>query len=158
MIVCRRFETREAVTNRCEAQQNLSFHDGNYWQGMWFLGKPFLVQKDKEQRTCVRCSWLVPSPGTSPTLTKLLVERVEGQDARFGIGARTGWVDANHTVFLSAEGADTSLVDRQRNCQSDVSNVDATSDRARTSRELIARLSTAGRVTVVGQNGVNQAS
>ena len=46
---------------------------------------------------------------------KLLVERVEGQDARFGVGASAGWVDANHCIFLSAEGTDASLVDRERN-------------------------------------------
>ena len=45
----------------------------------------------------------------------LLVERVESQDARFGVGASAGWVDANHCIFLSAESADAGLVDRKRN-------------------------------------------
>ena len=93
------------------------------------------VENKKSSELAFAAPGLYPPPSTSPTLTKLLVERVEGQDARFGVGARTGWVDANHTVFLSAERANTSLVDGDRNCQGDVSNVDATSNRSGTSRE-----------------------
>ena len=52
---------------------------------------------------------LYPPPGTSP-ITRLLVERVEGQDGRFSVRARTQWVDANHAIFLGAEGANTGLV------------------------------------------------
>jgi hypothetical protein len=41
---------------------------------------------------------------------QLLVKRVENQDARFGAGARSSRIDANHSIFLGAESANTGLV------------------------------------------------
>src|SRR5258708_26629098 len=55
----------------------------------------------------------------------LLVERVEGQNARFGGGADAGWVDANDRIFLSAESANAGLVNRKRHGHGDVAYVDA---------------------------------
>src|SRR5580765_3685869 len=109
----------------------------------------FSDKKTKEQRTCVRCSWLVPSPRYFAKL-QLLVERVESQDARFGVGALSSRVHANHCLFLSAEAANTGLVDGDRRRLDGVANVDATSHRACTGREHVAALSAAARVTVVG--------
>lgn len=45
----------------------------------------------------------------------LLVQRVKGQDARFGVGANAQRVDANHRVLLGAKAADPGLVDCVRN-------------------------------------------
>src|ERR1051325_10690131 len=66
---------------------------------------------------------LYPPPGTLPNL-KLLVERVERQDARFGGRAHARWVDANHGIFLSTEAANTSLVHRQRPRQNRITGSD----------------------------------
>ena len=74
---------------------------------------------------------------------ELLVERVEDQDACFGVGASAGWVDANHCIFLSAEGADAGLVDRKRRGLDRVANEDATHRRASTGRERVAALAAA---------------
>ena len=93
---------------------------------------------------------LYPPPGTCRI--ELLVERVERQDARFGVRALTSWVDANHTVFLSAESTDTSGVDRQRSRRSRVTDIDATSSRSSSGNKRVTALTTASRVTVVGQN------
>src|SRR5665811_2453441 len=98
-----------------------------------------------------------PPPGTRQTET-LLVERVEGQDARFGVGAHAGRVDANHCIFLSAESANARLVNRERNRLRRITYVDATHNRAGTRGERVAALAAARRVTVVGEHGVNQAS
>src|SRR5215831_17417060 len=68
---------------------------------------------------------LYPPPSTCRT--ELLVERVESEDSRFGVRALSGWVDANHTVFFSAESTDTSGVDRQRSRRGGVADRDATS-------------------------------
>ena len=89
---------------------------------------------------------------------ELLVERVEAEDARLGGRALSRRVDANDRIFLSAERADTSLVDGQRSRQNGVANVHATSLRTTRSAERIAALAAARRVAVVGQHGVNQAS
>ena len=81
----------------------------------------------------------------------LLVERVERQDARFGVAARTSRVDANDRIFLSAERADTSLVDRDRHSQGSVSNVQASRYRTGTRSKQVAALAAASRVAVVRQ-------
>src|SRR5579862_6026816 len=91
-------------------------------------------------------------------ISLLLVQRVESANARFGVGARTGRVDANHCIFLGAERADTSLVDRERYRKNRVADVEGAHHRSSTSRELVTGLAAASRVAVVGQDGVNQAS
>src|SRR5580765_4468441 len=88
---------------------------------------------------------------------KLLIERVEGQNARFGVGASASWVDANHCIFLSAEGADAGLVDRKRSGEDCVASEDATHRRASTGGERVSALTAARRVAVVREHGVNQA-
>src|SRR5215475_10336636 len=120
------------------------------------MQKKYSRKKQKSSELSFAAPGLYPPPGTSPNCC-LLVERVEGQDARFGVGADASRVDANHCIFLSAEGANTGLVDRDRNRDNCVTNVNATSNRASTSREQVAALSAAGRVAVVRQNCVNQA-
>src|SRR5450432_3353675 len=100
----------------------------------------------KKQRAASRSSlpWIaLPSPGRART--SLLVERVESQSARFGVGANARWVDANHCIFLSAEAANAGLVDRKRHRHSDVAYVDAGDCSARTSRELVTALTAASR-------------
>src|SRR5215475_11468617 len=88
----------------------------------------------------------------------LLVQRIERQDARFGVRALSGGVDTNDGVFFSAEAADTGLVDRDRGCLNGIANVDVVHRGSRTGREHVAGLSTASGVAVVRQHGVKQAS
>lgn len=72
----------------------------------------------------------------------LLIQPVESADAYFRVGACTGQVYANHTVFFSTEGTDPSLVDRDRNCQNREAYVDATSHGGNAAGEPAARFST----------------
>ena len=80
-----------------------------------------LRKKQKSSERAFAAPGLYPPPGTSPNCC-LLVERVERQDARFGVGANAGRVDANHCIFLSAETANAGLVDRERNRLDRVAN------------------------------------
>jgi hypothetical protein len=109
---------------------------GNYFKvRIGRFDAPKNSRKTKKQRTRVRCSLAYQfRRGTSPK-GYLLVERVEGQNACFRVGANASRVNPNDGVFLGAEGADTGLVDRDRNCHYGVTNVNATGDRAGTSRE-----------------------
>src|SRR5215467_10524087 len=117
--------------------------------------KPFLNAMQKSKRSSelsFAAPGLYPPPGTCQT--ELLVERVEGQDARFGVRALSGCVDTNNRVFLSAEATNTGLVDRDRRSLNHVANVDAVHCGSGTSHEHVARLSAASRVAVVRQHGV----
>src|ERR1035438_6264990 len=58
--------------------------------------------------------------------TVLLVQRVEGQNRRFGVRAGARGIDANHCIFLGAECANTGLVDRKRSRHNRITGVDAT--------------------------------
>ena len=51
---------------------------------------------------------------TATVVAALLIERAEGQDARFRVGASAGRVDTNHSIFFRAERADTGRVDGER--------------------------------------------
>src|SRR5580658_406926 len=109
------------------------------------------AEKKKGQRAWKLAALnFVLSPST--LLDQLLVERVEGHNARFGNRADAGRVDANHCIFLSAETANTSLVDGVRNALHGVASIHTGDDRARARGELIAALTTVSGVAVVGQN------
>ena len=112
-------------------------------------GKEPKAGKNKGQRAEARCPLRLYPSRVSPDET-LLVERVEGQDARFGVGASARRVDTNHCIFLSAEAANAGLVDRKRNGNDRIAYVDATHNRARASGERISALTAGCRVTVVG--------
>ena len=87
----------------------------------------------------------------------LLVQRVEGEDARFRVRALSGRVDTHNGVFLGAEATNTGLVDRDRRRLNGVANVDAVHRGSRTGREHVARLSAASGIAVVRHHGVKQA-
>src|ERR1035438_1508725 len=117
------------------------------------------AKSGRERRTFVRCSHSCTLPRVLRQIKRsLLIERIEYEDARFSRGANARWVDANHCIFLSAEAADTGLVDRVRNRLHRVSHVHAADHSASARGELIATLTAASGVTVVGEDGVNQAS
>ncbi len=67
--------------------------------------------KEERQRTEVRCPRLLMLR-LARLKPALLVEGVEGLNARFGVGADAGWIDSNHCIFLRTEAADAGLVDR----------------------------------------------
>jgi len=87
----------------------------------------------------------------------LLVQRVKRKDARFGVRALSRRVDTNDSVFLSAEAANTGLVDRNWRRLNGVANVDAVDRGSRSGREHVARLSAASGIAVVRHHGVKQA-
>src|SRR5579864_1100196 len=64
------------------------------------------------------------SPKCTPPTLRLLVERVERQDARFRNRANAGGVDANYCIFLRAETTNTGLVDRDRDRLHGVTDID----------------------------------
>ena len=99
---------------------------GNYFKvRIGRFDAPKSSRKTKKQRTRVRCSLAYQfRRGTSPK-GYLLVERVEGQNSCFRVGADAGRVNANHSVFLGTKGADTGLVDCDRHPNDGVANVDA---------------------------------
>src|SRR5215467_2973320 len=88
----------------------------------------------------------------------LLVKRVEAEDGRFAVGANAGRIDTNHCIFLSAETANTSLVDGQRTCLNAIANEDGAGNSARSGLERVSTLSATRRIAVVGQYRVNYAS
>src|ERR1035437_8918472 len=88
----------------------------------------------------------------------LLVKRVEGEDGRFRVRASAQGVDANHCIFLGAEAANAGLVDRKRDRLDPIAYKDTGYGGAGGGGERISTLAAGGRVTVVGEHGVNQAS
>jgi hypothetical protein len=91
-------------------------------------------------------------------ISSLLVRGVKSEDSGLGTGANASRIDTKHGVFLSAEATKTGMVDRNRHRFHCIADVDATSHSARAGREQISALSAACRVTVVGQNRIDQAT
>src|SRR5215831_3392014 len=109
-----------------------------------------LKENIKEQRTVVRCSLACTLPQVLRQ-NALLVERVEAEDGRFGVGASACRIDTNHCIFLSAETANTGLVDGQRTCLNAVANQDGAGKGSRSGVERVSALSAARRIAIVGQ-------
>src|SRR5580704_7442354 len=81
-------------------------------------------QKNKEQRTRVRCSPACTLPQVlrqvKPYALKLLVERQKTLTGRFAADRRAGGLNANHSIFKRAEAADTSLVNGDRAARGEI--------------------------------------
>jgi hypothetical protein len=79
----------------------------------------FLPQTTKSSKPSLL---LYSEPGFNRS--RLLVEGIECQDARFSVGANASRVNPNYCIFLSAEPAEASLVDRDRHRLHGVADVD----------------------------------
>src|SRR6266496_4975432 len=87
----------------------------------------------------------------------LLIQGIESEDPGFSIRANADWINANNGVFLGAKGANTRLVDRDRSPQNRITDVDSPRVSSRAGCKAVTALAAAGRVSVVGQHGVDQA-
>src|SRR5207245_598972 len=87
-----------------------------------------------------------------PNKYALLVQRIESNNARFGIGASAGRINANHCILLSAEATNAGLVDLERNTEDRISHIDGADLRASAAGEGVSAFSSVLGVAVVSQH------